>query len=108
MFSFVKRPEPPTIKIKIKRNEEKNLDVFVKVEGSLKPIQKSTIVDHIREEIRRSLKNFAGGSIYYSATYTERLEMQLVFLNSKKAKKWLRSTCETGLLDGKSWEERFF
>lgn len=107
MFSFVKRPIPPTVEIEIKRNEEKNLEVFVKVKGSLEKSHKSAIVDHIREEIRKSLKRFAG-QIFDCTTYTDHLEMQIVFTKSKKAKKWLRHAHETELLNGKAWEERFF
>lgn len=107
MFSFVRRPIPPTVEIKIKRNEEKNLEVFVKVKGSLGDRHKSAIVGHIREEIRRSLKRFAG-QIFDSTTYTDHLEMQIAFTKSKKAKKWLRHASEIELLNGKAWEEHFF
>lgn len=106
MSSFVKRPQPPTVEIGIKRNK-KNLEVLVEVKGTLADRYKSMIVDHIREEIRKSLKRFKG-KIFRCTTYTEHLEMQLVFSNSKKAKKWLKHTYKTKLLDGKAWRERLF
>lgn len=106
MISFVRRPIPTTVEIEVKRNEEKNLEVFLKVEGSLKAKQKSAIVDYIREEIRKSLKRFAG-QIFYCTTYTDHLEMQIIFRKSKKEKKWLRHAHETKLLNGKAWGERF-
>lgn len=106
MLSFVRRPVPPTVEIKIER-EKQNLEVLVEVEGSLADKYKSMIVDQIREEIRSSLKRFKG-KIICCTTYVDRLEMQIVFLNCKKAKKWLKHTCETKLLDGKEWKERIF
>ncbi len=107
MFSFAQRSIPPTVEIKIESNEEKKLEVFLEVKGSLKDSHKSAIVDYIREEIRKSLKKFVG-RIFECATYKDHLEMQIVFTNSKKAKEWLSHMYETKLLDGKSWEERFF
>lgn len=104
MFSFIKRPTPPTVEVEVKilKSEKNELELSTEVKVDLVEVKDATeihstmlredlnflLVNHVNMRIRKSLKAFTG-EMFSLETFTASSKMQIYFSDAKKKDEWI-------------------
>ena len=114
MYSFIKRPIPPTVEVKVEFLESKKneLEVLIKVKADLTQIKSATeihstmlsedlhflLVNHVNMKIRKNLKAFAG-KVVYTETFAASSKMKIYFSDDEKKDNWIKYVKESEQLN---------
>lgn len=105
MFSFVRRPTPPTVEVEVKilKNKKNELKLLIEAKADLTEVHaaikvhsdmlredlNSLFVNHVSNKVRKSLKEF-NGEIKSVKTYATYAEIKVYFSDTEKKDGWVK------------------